>query len=263
MVGITRCSAILACSAALALPYLASADIAAGGGPPYITDDPEPVDLNHYEFYISSYYFHNGFGTSGTMPHFEFNYGAAPNLQLHVIAPLAFDQASDSTFNYGYGATEFGAKYRFVQEGKTMPMIGVFPLVEAPTGNASRGLSSSQTQFFLPVWLQKSLGNWSSYGGGGYWINPGVGNQNYWFFGWQVQNQVTKQLSIGAELFHSTGMPTVDGSAQSGFNIGAVYDIDDGHHVMFSVGRGFEHDNVGTAYLAYQWTFGPHEKGKG
>jgi hypothetical protein len=28
--------------------------------------------------------------------------------------------------------------------------------------------------------VQKSAGDWSTYGGG-YWINPGVGNKNFWF----------------------------------------------------------------------------------
>ena len=89
---------------------------------------------------------------------------------------------------------------------------------------------------------------------------PRDGNKDYWFFGIEVQNQVTKQLALGVELFHSTSQQTVDGSAQTGFNVGAMVDFDDGHHLLFSVGRGFESDNVLTAYLAYLWTFGPKSK---
>jgi hypothetical protein len=226
-------------------------------GPPFITDDPEPVDLHDYEFYIASYYFHMKGGTLGDGPHFEFNYGAAPNLQLHIIAPFAFSQPTGSALQYGYGDTELGAKYRLVQEGKTTPMVGVFPLVEVPTGDSNKGLGNGAAQWFFPIWLQKSFGSWMSYGGGGFWHNPGRGNKDYWFFGLEVQNQVTKQLALGAELFHSTAEQTVDGSAQTGFNVGAIYDFDDGHHLLFSVGRGFENDNVLTSYLAYQWTFGP------
>ncbi len=234
----------------------------AAGGPPFITDDPEPVELGHYEFYIASYYFHTGYGALGTLPHVEFNYGAAPNLQLHIIAPMAFYQANGGPMYYGYGQTELGAKYRFLQEGKVTPMAGVFPLVETTTADAAHGLGNAATQVFLPVWLQKSSGSWSTYGGAGYWYDPGPGNQNYWFMGWQAQNQVTKQLAIGAEVFHSTSAQTVDGSAQTGFNVGAVYDFDDGHHVMLSVGRGFDGTNSGTGYFAYQWTWGPRQKEK-
>ena len=46
------------------------------------------------------------------------------------------------------------------------PMIGVFPLVEAPTGDARRGLGAGHTREFLPLWLQKSFGGWTTYGGG-------------------------------------------------------------------------------------------------
>jgi len=235
---------------------------AAAGGPPYNTDDPEPVDFHHWEVYFASIYSHTPGLVSGTLPHFEVNYGAAPNLQLHIIGPLAYNDPVGGTTAYGYGDTELGLKYRFVQEGKRTPMIGVFPLVEAPTGSSSRGLGSGQTRVFLPVWLQKSFGNgWQTYGGGGYWINPGAGNRNYWFGGYQLQNQVTKQLSIGGEVFHLTAA-TIGGEQETGFNVGAVYDMDEGHHLMFSVGRDVQGTTGLAAYAAFQWTFGPKEAEK-
>ena len=56
-------------------------------GPPYQTDDPVPVDLHHYEFYI----FGGVDGTTAeidsTGPAFEFNWGAIPRVQLHAILP--------------------------------------------------------------------------------------------------------------------------------------------------------------------------------
>lgn len=248
---------LLALAAILALlPSLAMAN---RFGPPYFTDDPEPVDFHHWEVYFASIYTHSMGQISGTFPHIEVNYGAAPNLQLHIIGPAAFNQPVGGARTYGYGDTEIGVKYRLVQEDKRTPMLGVFPLVEAPTGSASKGLGTGQTRVFLPVWAQKTFGTWQSYGGGGYWINPGTGNQNYWFFGWQAQNQVTKQLSLGAEVFHAT-VSTVGGEQESGFNVGAVYDLDEGHHVMFSVGRDFGGQVGLAAYAAFQWTFGPHEK---
>jgi len=59
-------------------------------GPPYTTDDPEPVEYRHWEFYIASEHFRDHVGWSGTAPHFELNYGVAPDVQLHLIAPLAY-----------------------------------------------------------------------------------------------------------------------------------------------------------------------------
>ena len=234
---------------------------ALAGGPPFNTDDPEPVDWHHWEVYFASIYSHTPGLVSGTFPHVEVNYGAAPNLQLHIIGPAEFSQPVGGMHTYGYGDTELGAKYRFVQEGKKMPMIGVFPLVEAPTGSAAKGLGGGQTRVFLPVWLQKSFGTWQTYGGGGYWINPGTGNRNYWFAGYQLQNQVTKQLAIGGEVFHTTAT-TIGGQQETGYNVGAVYDLDEGHHLMFSVGRDVQGTTGLAAYAAFQWTFGPKEAGK-
>ena len=232
---------------------------AARFGPPYNTDDPVPVDYLHWEIYLASQYLHTQGNVGGTGPHFEFNYGAAPNLQLHVIAPFAYNQESAGPSRWGYGDTELGVKYRFIQESKRGPQVGIFPLVELPTGNHSLGLGNGQAQFFLPVWLQKSWGDWSSYGGGGYWHNPGAGNRDYWFFGLQAQRQVSKPLSIGAEVFYRTAS-TVGGNNTTGFNVGGVWDFDEGHHFLFSAGSDVHGNSLGQFYVAYQWTFGPHEK---
>lgn len=242
----------------LALSFMAFQSAIAG--PPYATDDPEPVDFRHFEAYFASQYLHFSGGIQGTGPHIEFNYGAAPNLQLHIIAPFTYNDPNDgSPATYGFGDTEFGVKYRFLQETNSVPMAGIFPLVELSSGSAQRGLGNGKSQFFLPLWLQKGVGNWTFDTGGGYWVNPGIGNENYWFFGFEVQNQVTKQLSIGTEIYHHT--PTLqNGLAGTGFDVGAVYDLDSGHHLLFSIGHTLAGPRQITAYAAFQWTFGPHEK---
>src|ERR1035441_2674893 len=77
-------------------------------GPPFNTDDPETVDFRHWEFYISSINtFMLGFAT-GTLPHFEVNYGVVPNVQLHCVIPINYTATSIKTqetrqFTYGYG----------------------------------------------------------------------------------------------------------------------------------------------------------------
>ena len=103
------------CCAALVL--LVCSFSAGHAGPPFVTDDPEPVELGHWEVY--------GFGAGtqvkgdigGTLVGTEVNYGAAPNLQLHVIVPLAYDSPSGRPFVAGPGDIELGAKYRFITPG--------------------------------------------------------------------------------------------------------------------------------------------------
>lgn len=105
---------------------------------------------------------------------------------------------------YGLGDTELGVKYRFIQDADRRPQVGTFPLIELQTSDSRRGLGESRIRVFLPLWLQKSWGPWTAYGGGGYWFHPGSGNEDYWFFGWLLQREIFKGLTAGAEVLHET-----------------------------------------------------------
>jgi hypothetical protein len=245
------------------LPFLMCASLLIGGpawaGPPFRTDDPEPVEYQHWEVYLFSTGTHVQGDTAGVLPAIEVNYGAAPNLQLHVVAPIAFDKLGGSGTRFGYGDTELGIKYRFIEEDEKgwRPQVGVFPMEEAPTGNAARNLGAGHPREFLPLWVQKSIGDWTTYGGGGYWINPGAGNRNYWFFGWLLQRKITDKLTLGGEIFHQTA-DTVAGRDNTGFNLGGTYDFTENYHLLFSAGRGLQNTNSTnefSSYLGFQWTF--------
>jgi hypothetical protein len=228
----------------------------AWAGPPFQTDDPETVEYRHWEFYIASTYRLNKDGATGSIPEFEINYGVIPNVQLHLIVPLAYNSPSGETAQYGLGDIELGVKFRFIQETEWIPMVGTFPLVELPTGNQNEGLGNGKAQFFIPLWLQKSWGPWTSYGGGGYWINPGDGNKNWWFFGWEVQREISKALTLGGELIYKTA-DTDDGDNSFGFNIGAIINLTENHHILFSAGSDFSGPTRFQCYIGYQFTFGP------
>jgi hypothetical protein len=148
-------------------------------GPPYITDDPEPVEYRHWEIHFASIFTKQPDAWTATAPHLEVNYGVLPDIQLHTILPMTLYAPSEGADSYGYGDTELGVKYRFILEGKWRPQVGTFPLLEVPTGSHARNLGSGHLQTFLPIWLQKSVGPWTAYGGGGYWINPGSQNRDW------------------------------------------------------------------------------------
>jgi hypothetical protein len=238
--------------------FLFSSTILSYAGPPFITDDPEPVDLGHWEVYGFSAGTHVRDDIGGTLGGIEVNYGAAPNLQLHAIVPLSFDSPKVGPTVAGLGDIELGAKYRFITPGDNdwWPQIGTFPLIELSSGDASRGLGAGYTREYVPIWLQKDFGKWTTYGGVGYWINPGAGNRNYWFAGWLLQNQVTDDLALGGEIFHQTP-DMVDGNDITGFNAGGIYDFTKNYHLLFSAGRGLQNPaftNQFSYYLAIQWT---------
>jgi hypothetical protein len=225
-------------------------------GPPFTTDDPEPVEYQHWEWYVASQSIKTADGWSGTAPHFEVNYGAISNVQLHLIAPLAYSAPAHGAGQWGSGDLELGVKYRFVQETERMPQIGIFPLLEVPTGRADEGLGNGHLQAFLPLWAQKSFGEWTIYGGGGYGINSGAGNWEWGYAGVVLQNQVMKNLLVGGEVYHRTPM-RVGEQADTAFNLGAVFDFSDRHHVLFSAGRSIAGPTEFQVYVAYQFTFGP------
>ena len=171
---------------------------------------------------------------------------------------MAFNAPSHGSTQVGYGDTELGIKYRFLQETPRLPQIGVFPLIELPTGDAARGLGSGHLQVFLPLWIQKSWGPWTTYGGGGYWINPGAGNQNWGFVGWLVQYQITSRLSLGAEIFHETAKQE-GGESDTRFNVGTIFDFNSTYHLLLSAGHTIQGHSGFQSYLAFQVTFGPAE----
>ena len=222
-------------------------------GPPYSTDDPEPVTYLHWEFYLATQSERTPSGSTGTVPHFEINYGAAPNLQLHLIAPLAYSCPSGGPTAYGPGDAELGAKLRFVEESESTPMVGTFPMIELPSGSEAQGLGTGYLRAFIPLWLQKSFGPWMTYGGGGYWVNPGAGNRDYWYVGWQVQRQMTKVAAVGGEVFYTTP-DRVGGDGNLRFNVGVVLDFTDHHHILMSAGRSISGDTLFQSYLSYQLT---------
>ena len=222
-------------------------------GPPYVTDDPEPVEPGHWEFYLATQHSITRTAASGTAPHIEVNYGALPGLQLHVIAPLAYAHPNDGPTSYGVGDIELGAKFRFIDENPWMPMVGTFPMFELPVGTESRGLGTGHLHVLIPLWLQKSFGPWTAYGGGGYWRNPGQGNRDFWYIGWLMQRRLGERAALGTEVFYTTP-DQVGGEANLRFNVGLVLDLSEHHHVLVSAGRGIVGDSLFQGYAAYQLT---------
>jgi hypothetical protein len=238
-------------------------------GPPFQTDDPEPILFRHYEFYT----FANSDGTrvetDTQFPAVEFNWGALPNVHLHVIIPAAaifpsnnpsFAPAGMGPRAFGIGDIEVGIKYRFVQESKHRPMVGTFVMFELPSGNAERGLGVGKTWYKLPLWVQKSFGPWTTYGGGGETVVRGVpGYRDYPFAGWLVQRDLGKKWTLGTEVFYHgpEGLATAQTRPATLIDFGGYYKFrDPGFQLLFCYG----HTTVGQketyAYLGLYWTWG-------
>jgi len=224
----------------------------AWAGPPFLTDDPEPVEFKHWEFYAATQWSAERRAASGTLPHIEVNYGALPGLQLHAIVPAVLSWTSGDAVKYGVGDIELGAKVRFVEEGEHRPQMGIFPLLTLPTGSKDRGLGAGAVQGFVPLWLQKSLGPWTTYGGGGIRFAP---DNDAVVLGWLLQRGFSEAIVIGAETYLTA--PLSGDAVQIQLNLGAIINFSERHHLLLSAGPSFRSDAVVQAYLAYQLTIGP------
>jgi hypothetical protein len=143
-----------------------------------------------------------------------------------------------------------GIKYRFVHETAHVPQIGIFPLIELPTGDADRGLGNGKVQVFIPVWLQKSFGPWTTFGGGGFWYNPA--HRNFARLGWGLQRDLNEHLTLGAEIYHET--PSDGANGHTAFNLGGYLNFNEHQHLLFSAGRDIDGPNRFSCYLGFQIT---------
>ncbi len=233
----------------------------AWAGPPFVTDDPEPVEEGHFEINNAVQFIDQGGTRVASAPGIDANYGPAPDTQIHLGVSLAYAKPPGQKAAVGYGDTELGLKYRVVDEDEDgwVPQISVYPNLEIPTGNAARGLGEGFTRAFLPIWIEKTRGPWTVYGGGGYWLNQdrARGQQNYWFTGIAALRKLDDDLALGGEIFGQT--PSIIGAKRSaGFNLGGTLDLNEISHILFSGGRGLVQAGAtdrASGYLAYQVTF--------
>ncbi|HSU20174.1 MAG TPA: hypothetical protein VLI45_10570 [Acidobacteriaceae bacterium] len=255
------------CQLALAIGVVlllvsAARSASAQAGPPYQTDDPDPVPYHNFEAYIFSLSDSTkAAGTAWSGPaSFEMNYGAAPRLQLHLVIPFVQNFAPDGTVTHGMGDVELGAKVKLINESKFVPETGVFPFVELPAGDASKGLGVGATWYRLPLWLKKGFADdkWNVYAGGGETVVPADGYQNFPFAGLLVQHKFSDKLVLGLEFFgHGAQGPL--GSAPDRAvlaDFGGYYAFSDHFQLLFAGGHSVVWAPETYTYLAAYWTWG-------
>lgn len=216
----------------LAALALAGAATPAFAGPPYLTDDPVPTDTGHWEIYA----FTQGEGRGSALDDdtgFDLNYGAVKGIQLTATLPLSFSHAPHEGWRSGTGDVELAVKYRFLDDQHSGFSAAIFPRVILPSAAHSLG---EKTRLLLPLWLQKDFaGGTSVFGGGGYTINPGTGNRDFWQAGIAATQDVSKTLSLGAELIRQ-GPDTIGGTAQTRAGVGTILKLSEHYNLLVSGG---------------------------
>lgn len=237
-----------------ALLLLATGIARVHAGPPFYTDDPDPVDYRHNEFYVFSTSDRSDGSDAVTGPAIEYNRGIARNMQFHVVLPFSYFAPAVGGSAFGFGDIEVGIKYRLLDETRDRPQIGIFPMAELATGSATRGLGNGRTWYRLPLWAQKSWGPWTSCGGGGLDINHAPGMQNSWFGGLLVQRDIGPKLTLGGEVFRQNAQALAN-RGYTLLNLGGYYNFTPDFSLLFSAGGSVVGARHGVAYLGLYWTW--------
>ena len=228
--------------------------MAMNAGPPYLTDDPEPVDYRHFENYL----FIQGASSqgikSGYLPAIELNYGPLPETQASIQFGEGDQDLPGGSHHQGPGDTVLGVKYRFIHLDDSRFQFALYPQVVAPSGSASAGTGEGHWRFYLPFLFQKDFGAWTTYGGPTWWRNPGTGNLDYWNFGWLLQWNQGEDRSYAVEV-NGQGPSLVGGPGSCTFGAGTIQPFSPHFGFVCNVGRVF-HGPVGwEAYLGLKNTF--------
>lgn len=218
---------------------------------PFLTEDAEPVEFNHGEFNLFSTLDKSSQPENEpdlNAPAVELNFGPAPNVELHLIIPYAWSLPRAALSAHGIGDTEIGIKYRFLQETKNIPQITVSPLMEIPSGNAHKNLGNGKLWFKLPISIQKSWGNWTTYGGGGYAINSSKNMRDYPFAGWLLQKNLNENLTLGLEIY-TQGANSINTHSRTLLNTGGSYNFTQHLSLLFSAGGSIIGEKHTVAYI--------------
>jgi hypothetical protein len=253
-VVVARSFSLLSRIGLAAVALLAISMRGALAGPPFLTDDPEPTDTGHFEDYLHSDATRAGGATFGTAVGLEINYGAFADTQISADLPLGYQTERHDSTRFGLGDATLGVKYRFIEEDDAgwRPQVSFYPSIEIPLAPSA----GRNTREFFPLWAQKSFGDWTTFGGGGYWNNPGAGNRDYWFCGWALLRKMSPDFSMGAEIFHQTADKT-GGKTGTGAGVGALYDLSENFHLVGSYDAGVRNARATdrySYYFALEWT---------
>jgi hypothetical protein len=196
----------IATAAAAVFLWVGLAGIALAG-PPFETDDPEPVDCHHIEIDVAQ---GRQSEPGATGPIWETDYGPTKNVELSVSGQP--------------GETELASAIRFISETKNTPQVGFLPAVNFE--------SNGKVTTFLPFWTQKTIGDWTFFGGGG--VSHGEE-----FTGLTTMRNFRSGSSLGLEFYHeSRHNPIVSAAPRLG--LGYIDQRGPSHAFMFWFGRSLQ-----------------------
>ena len=139
-------------------------------------------------------------------------------------------------------------------------------MVELPTGSYSKGLGVGKTWYKFPIWIQKDLDPWTTYGGAGYQVVHQIDYKNFPYARMAATARYRRKMDSGrrALVSRAEGLATIQaGSATCLISAGTTTFASP----RFSCCSAWVTPIVGHsetyAYLGLYWTWGKKEADSG
>jgi hypothetical protein len=205
----------------------------AQGGPPLVSDDPDTAPEGHWEINLAAI----GSQTPGlkqlSLPDADINYGWNGNVQLKMDTPWLLSEADGHALQSGLGATQFGIKWRFVDQRIAGFSLSTYPQLAINLAPSSyrRGITDAGRVWFLPLEASTEVAGFGLDGElGRYLASRGA---DAWAAGFIASHGCAPRLECLLEI-RETLEPH---SAQTLLNVGGRRELSDSLALLFALGR--------------------------
>jgi len=147
-------------SASLLMVVLLAPD-AAFAGPPLLTNDPDTPGPDAWEINLAATGAHSDTGWDVDAPDVDLNRGVGERVQLSLHLPWAHARDAGGGWQSGWGAAEFGVRWRFLDRGEDGWKVAVQPQWVSAFSHAAqrRGLAPEHAEWVLPLQASHPLGD--------------------------------------------------------------------------------------------------------
>jgi len=277
---VSTCKSRLSLLSLLLIAALGSSIARAQGGPPFITDDPEPPGNRHWEINIGWTANHNPGNAYYETPDIDINYGWGDRIQLKYELPMAVATDSNNTTRAGLGESLLGIKWRaFEYHTKGEPRsdenvlfsLGSYPQVSInnPTSAVRRGIVENGPQYYLPLEFTAKWGPLNLNGEVGHWF----GNHlvpSRWGRGLIAGHEFNDRTELYAEIYDLQDINKIGTTPKQRSltaDLGGRQTLDRNGHIrlLFMGGRAIQavtrqnSEPSWIAYVGFQFLLGPRD----
>ena len=172
---------------------------------PLVTDDVDIIKSYHYLFEIDGGYF--DLGHKETKQEYNFILGKTflENYEFSLMLPYEGRIVSpDKAWNFG--EMQIQLKWKWLEEEKTVPGLGVKLGIKLPTGqeNDTPSIGTGTTDVLIDIILQKSVSFLTFYGNIGYTLRSGNTIYDRIRAGLGTEHPLSESTSIFTELTGTT-----------------------------------------------------------